>query len=100
MTSVPAAGAWPSRPPAWATRAGRPTVHVFASPDEASAAAATRIAAALIDAAAAGGRADGATPGGSPPAPISPQLALPPLRDEIPWDVVNVWWGDDRVVPA
>jgi 6-phosphogluconolactonase len=100
MTDAPAAGAWPAGPPPWAAGRGRPTVHVFGSADEASAAATTRIAEALIGAAAARGRADWATTGGSTPVPIYRRLALPPLRDEIPWDVVNVWWGDDRVVPA
>ena len=45
-------------------------------------------------------RAHWATTGGSTPAAIYRRLAAPPLRDEIPWQRVQLWWGDDRFVPA
>ena len=41
-----------------------------------------------------------ATTGGSTPAAIYRNLAVPPLRDRVPWELVQLWWGDDRFVPA
>ena len=61
-------------------------------------AAATLLANALADAVRERGRADWATTGGSTPIPIYRRLAMPPLRDLVPWDRVHVWWGDDRLV--
>ena len=37
--------------------------------------------------------------GGSSAPGIYRHLADDPLRDEIPWADVHVWWGDDRFVP-
>jgi 6-phosphogluconolactonase len=62
-------------------------------------AAAELIAQILVDAAAARGVAHWATTGGSTPAAIYRHLALPPLRDGVPWDRVHLWWGDERFVP-
>lgn len=78
---------------------GEPEIEVLPDAEAASAAAANRIAAALIEAVRARGRADWATTGGSTPIPIYRRLAAPPLRDDVPWDRVHVWWGDDRYVP-
>lgn len=66
---------------------------------EASEAAARHIAASLRAAVQARGRADWATTGGSAAPGIYRHLAGDPLRDEIPWEQVHVWWGDDRFVP-
>jgi 6-phosphogluconolactonase len=62
-------------------------------------AAAERIAATLAESAAERGRAQWATTGGSTPAPIYRDLATPPRRDTVPWELVELWWGDDRFVP-
>ena len=62
-------------------------------------AAAEFISTTLADAAAARGAAHWATTGGSTPAAIYRDLATPPLRDEVPWPSVHLWWGDDRYVP-
>ncbi len=78
---------------------GEPQIEVLADPDAVANAAAERIAAALSDAVERRGRADWATTGGSTPIGIYRELAEAPLRDEIPWREVNVWWGDDRFVP-
>ncbi|HEY6056792.1 MAG TPA: 6-phosphogluconolactonase, partial [Candidatus Limnocylindrales bacterium] len=67
--------------------------------EAAAMAAAARIADRLALAVAARGRADFATTGGSTPVEIYPHLAAAPLRDEVPWRGVHVWWGDDRFVP-
>lgn len=76
-----------------------PELLVLPDPDACADAAAERIAANLAAAAAERGRAHWATTGGSTPGAIYRRLAGPPLRDEIPWDRVELWWGDDRFVP-
>ena len=48
---------------------------------------------------AARGRIDFATTGGSTPTAAYRALAAPPLRDRMPWEHLQVWWGDDRFVP-
>ena len=58
------------------------------------------IASALVDAARDRDRAHWATTGGSTPAAIYRNLAVPPLRDRVPWELVELWWGDERFVPA
>jgi 6-phosphogluconolactonase len=76
-----------------------PTLVVVPDAAAAGAAAAATVADVLARAAAARGRADFATTGGSTPAGIYRVLAAPPLRDRMPWDRTQVWWGDDRFVP-
>jgi 6-phosphogluconolactonase len=76
-----------------------PAVVVLADPDAVSRAAAERFSAAAVAGVSARGRADIATTGGSTPVGIYGQLAVPPLRDAVPWDEVHVWFGDDRYVP-
>jgi 6-phosphogluconolactonase len=76
-----------------------PAVIVLPDPDAVSRAAAERFAAAAVASVTARGRADIATTGGSTPVGIYSHLAVPPLRDEVPWDGVHVWFGDDRYVP-
>jgi 6-phosphogluconolactonase len=78
---------------------GEPTIRVLDDPDAVSHAAAEAIVAALRDAVDARGRAQWATTGGSTPIGIYRELAAPPHRDEVPWESVHVWWGDDRFVP-
>jgi 6-phosphogluconolactonase len=78
---------------------GEPTVRVLADPGSTSRAAAEAIALTLREAVEERGRADWATTGGSTPIGIYRALAVPPLRDLVPWAGVHVWWGDDRFVP-
>ena len=78
---------------------GEPELLVVADPDAAAREAAARIAAALVAAVERRGRADFCTTGGSTPIPIYRLLSQSPLCDGIPWQVVHVWWGDDRYVP-
>ncbi len=84
---------------AYAVSAGEPQIEILADPDAVARAAAERIAAALSEAVERRDRADWATTGGSTPVGIYRELAQAPLRDEIPWRAVHVWWGDDRFVP-
>lgn len=60
--------------------------------------AAGRIARTLAEAAAARGAAHWATTGGSTPAPIYARLATEPLRPSVPWDLVHLWFTDERFV--
>lgn len=78
---------------------GEPRIEVLPDPEATSRAAATAIAEALAAAVAQRGRADWATTGGSTPVGIYRELAVAPLRDQVPWHAVHVWWGDDRYVP-
>jgi 6-phosphogluconolactonase len=79
--------------------ANEPEILVLPDADACSTAAAEHIAAILVEAAAARGTAHWATTGGSAPAAIYRRLAVAPLRDDVPWEQVQVWWGDDRFVP-
>jgi 6-phosphogluconolactonase len=76
-----------------------PALVVLPDPAAVSRAAAERFAAAAVAAVSSRGRADIATTGGSTPVGIYGQLAVPPLRDAVPWDDVHLWFGDDRYVP-
>lgn len=78
---------------------GEPRVVVLADPDAVSEEAARLIASILRAAVLERGRADWSTTGGSAPIGIYRHLAEPPLNDEVPWDGVHLWWGDDRYVP-
>jgi len=78
---------------------GEPAVVVVADPEALASAAAARVAGALVAAVAERGRADLATTGGSTPAGLYLRLTSEPLRDQVPWADVHIWWGDDRYVP-
>lgn len=78
---------------------GEPDIRVFDDAEAAGRAAAEVIAGAVRDAVGERGRADWATTGGSTPRAIYMALATEPLRPEVPWRDLHVWWGDDRYVP-
>jgi 6-phosphogluconolactonase len=78
---------------------GEPEIVVLPDGQAASSLAAARIAAALAAAIAARGVGHWATTGGSTPGPIYRHLVSEPLRDSVPWDLVHLWWGDDRWAP-
>jgi 6-phosphogluconolactonase len=80
--------------------ADEPEIVVLPDPEACSRLAAERIAGTLADAVAARGGAHWATTGGSTPAGIYRHLATAPLRNAVPWDAVELWWGDDRFVPS
>jgi len=79
--------------------ASEPRIEVHATPDDVASAAAQLIVAGLRRGVEGRGRADWATTGGSSPVGIYRELGTAPLRDEVPWAGVHVWWGDDRFVP-
>src|SRR5207244_4288844 len=45
------------------------------------------------------GRFSVALSGGSTPKTLYSLLAAPPYFDQIPWEIVNIFWGDERCVP-
>src|SRR5262245_38235704 len=45
------------------------------------------------------GRFNAALSGGSTPKALFSLLAAPPYIDQVPWDIVNLFWGDERCVP-
>jgi 6-phosphogluconolactonase len=77
-----------------------PEIAIRRDPEACARTAADLIAAALIEAVRDRERAHWATTGGSAPAAIYRNLAMPPLRDRVPWEFVELWWGDERFVPA
>jgi 6-phosphogluconolactonase len=79
--------------------ATRPSVVVLPDPEAASASAAEEIATALSAAVGARGRAHLGATGGSASAGLYRHLADSPLRERVPWDAVDIWFGDDRFVP-
>jgi 6-phosphogluconolactonase len=79
--------------------AGGPEIVVESDPEAVAETAANRVAVALQRAIEARGRADWATTGGSTPGAIYRNLAVDPLRGALNWELVHLWWGDDRFVP-
>ncbi len=76
-----------------------PTVVTLADPEACSLAAAERIVEILDVAIDDRGEAHWVTTGGSAPGGIYRHLASSPLRTEIDWRKVRLWWTDDRFVP-
>ena len=77
-----------------------PTVVTLADPDACSLAAAERVVEILDVAIDDRGEAHWATTGGSTPGAIYRHLASEPLRNEIDWRKVRLWWTDERFVPV
>ena len=71
----------------------------FADPEAASEAAARKIARILIDAVEARSAATLVLAGGSTPRSIHAHLTDPKLSSHIPWNLVHLFWGDERCVP-
>jgi 6-phosphogluconolactonase len=78
---------------------GEPEIVIEPDPEAVSRSSALRIVEALKASIEARGVAHWATTGGSNPIGIYQQLAVPPLRGEVDWSSVHLWWGDDRYVP-
>jgi 6-phosphogluconolactonase len=77
-----------------------PEIAIRPDPEACARTAADLIASALSAAVRDRDRAHWATTGGSTPASIYRNLATRPLRDRVPWEFVELWWGDERFVPA
>ena len=77
----------------------RGRVRVHGDPEALAAAAATTFVRVVGDAVAARGRAVVALSGGSTPRRMGELLAMPAFRDRVPWDAIDVLWGDERWAP-
>src|SRR5947209_5819370 len=63
-------------------------------------AVAARLVTALVDAQAARGTASVVLTGGGIGTATLRELAAAPARDAVDWDALDVWWGDERFLPA
>ena len=63
-------------------------------------AVAARLVTALVDAQAARGTASVVLTGGGIGTATLRELAASPARDAVDWDALDVWWGDERFLPA
>jgi 6-phosphogluconolactonase len=77
-----------------------PEVVVHSSPDLLAKAVAARLVTRLVDAQAAGGSASVVLTGGGIGTAVLRELRDSPARDAVDWRLVDVWWGDERFVPA
>ena len=76
-----------------------PTIKVFGSADELAQAAALHVLDAARQAAALSGTFTLTLAGGSTPKALYALLASQPLRDQIDWPHVEIFFGDERTVP-
>ena len=75
-------------------------LHVLPGPGEAAGVAAEYVAALSRQCAQSSGRFSIALSGGKTPALLYRALASPSLADRVPFDLWEVFWGDERCVPA
>jgi 6-phosphogluconolactonase len=62
--------------------------------------AAARLVMAILEAQASRGQADVVLTGGSMGSAVLASLSRSPARDTVDWLHLNLWWGDDRFLPA
>jgi len=77
-----------------------PDVVVHASADLLATAVAARLVTALVDAQAARGSASVVVTGGRVGTAVLRAVHDSPARDAVDWSRVDVWWGDERWLPA
>lgn len=77
-----------------------PTVLVHRDPDELAAAVAARLVTRLVDVQSARGSASLVLTGGSIARTTYAALAASPARDAVDWRRLDVWFGDERFLPA
>jgi 6-phosphogluconolactonase len=75
-------------------------VVIHADPKVLAEAVAARLAVRLVDAQAERGEADLVLTGGRIAAAVYRALRDSPARDAVDWSRVNIWWGDERFLPA
>lgn len=76
------------------------TVVVHAGADLLAQAAAARLVTRLVDVQAASGHAHVVLTGGGVGTATLAALAASPARDAVDWRALDVWWGDERFLPA
>lgn len=74
-------------------------IHIDKNPDELAAHAARWITVVINETLKSGDRFTIALSGGSTPQKLHKMLAADPLRTEIDWSKIHVFWGDERGVP-
>lgn len=77
-----------------------PQVVVLHSPELLATSVAARLITRLIDAQAARGAASAVLTGGGLGAQVLGAVRDSPARDAVDWRRVDIWWGDERYVPA
>jgi len=77
-----------------------PQVVVHSTPDLLAKAVAARLVTRLVDAQAARGAASVVLTGGTIGIAVLEELRDNPARDAVDWRRLDVWWGDERFVPA
>ena len=77
-----------------------PSVVVHATPELLAQAAAARLVTGLVDVQAARGHAHVVLTGGGVGIATLAALAASPARDAVDWRALDVWWGDERFLPA
>jgi 6-phosphogluconolactonase len=77
-----------------------PEVLVHHDADQLAQAAAARLATKLVDAQAGGGPADLVLTGGGIGTAVLAQLAAAPALGAVDWRRLDLWWGDERFLPA
>ncbi|MCU1687898.1 MAG: pgl [Amycolatopsis sp.] len=75
-------------------------VVVYANPDLLAAAAAARLVTRLVDVQSAKGSASLVLTGGGTGVAVLEQLRDSPARDAVDWSRLDIYWGDERFVPA
>ena len=73
---------------------------VLADPDQMATAAAARLIVTLLDAQAARGHAHAVLTGGTGGTAVLAAVAASPARSAVDWSRVDLWWGDERFLPA
>lgn len=79
---------------------GQDSVHVFADRPALAVACAAALVERLAAAVAARGRADLALTGGGAGIAVVSALAETPAAEDLDWSRVDLWWGDERWLPA
>jgi len=77
-----------------------PDVVVHLDADVLAAAAAARLVSRIVDAQASRGKASVVLTGGGIGTRVLAAIAASPARDAIDWRRLDLWWGDERFVPA
>jgi len=77
-----------------------PTVVVHSDRHQLAADAAARLVMAIVEAQSSRGQADIVLTGGSMGSALLVSLGRSPAREAIDWRQLNLWWGDERFLPA
>ncbi|MFB9837959.1 6-phosphogluconolactonase [Actinoallomurus acaciae] len=77
-----------------------PSVVVHRDQDLLAKAAAARLVTRIVDAQSAGGGAHIVLTGGGVGTAVLAEVAASPARDAVDWRNLDIWWGDERYLPA